>query len=49
MLEPQLDTLHIDPGSPVTAREIDRLLLLRFAIARRQCLALVEICGQAAA
>jgi hypothetical protein len=36
MLEPQLDTLHIDPGSPVAAREIDRLLLLRFAIARRQ-------------
>jgi hypothetical protein len=36
MLEPQLDTLHIDPGSPVGAREIDRLLLLRFAILRGQ-------------
>lgn len=36
MFEPQLDTLHIDPGAPVGARETDRLLLLRFAILRGQ-------------
>lgn len=36
MLEPQLDTLHIDPTAPLTADEIDRLLLLRFAVPRRQ-------------
>jgi hypothetical protein len=36
MLEQQLDTMHVDPNSPVTARDIDRLLLLRFAIRRGQ-------------
>lgn len=36
MLQSQLDALHIDPSSPMTANEIDRLLLLRFAVPRRQ-------------
>lgn len=36
MLEAQLDTLHVDPRNPVPARDIDRLLLVRFAIARGQ-------------
>lgn len=36
MLEPQLDTLHIDPTAPLPADEIDRLMLLRFAVPRRR-------------
>lgn len=36
MLEPQLDTLHINPAEPAKPRLIDQLLLLRFAIRRRQ-------------
>lgn len=34
MLEGQLETLHIDPGFPVTPETIDKLLLMRFAIVR---------------
>ncbi|MDO9455258.1 hypothetical protein [Nocardioides sp.] len=34
MLEEQLAALHIDPDNPVPATRIDRLLLLRFAVAR---------------
>lgn len=34
MLKAQLDTLHIDPRSPVPPEVIDKLLLLRFTIKR---------------
>lgn len=36
MLEGQLDALHVDPAEPATASVVDQLLLLRFAIARKQ-------------
>lgn len=36
MLESQLDTLHLNPAEPVSGSDIDRLLLLRFAILRQQ-------------
>lgn len=34
LLESQLATVHIDPDNPVLARQIDRLVLLRFAVRR---------------
>src|SRR3546814_10760197 len=34
MLESQLDVIHVDPSQPLEPRDIDRLLLLRFAVPR---------------
>lgn len=36
MLATQLESLHINPEEPVDAKRIDRLLLLRFGIARKR-------------